>query len=47
MVFIVRALDRSKVKFRGIFRDKFVEKSADFAGISQEFWGQTSPKSNR
>ena len=26
-----------KVKFRGIFRDKFAEKTADFAGISREF----------
>jgi len=26
-----------KVKFRGIFRDKFTEKTADFAGVSQEF----------
>ena len=24
---------RKKVKFRGIFRDKFPEKSADFAGM--------------
>ena len=28
-----------KVKFRGIFRDKIVEKSAIFAGISREFLG--------
>ena len=28
-------------------RDKFAEKSADFAVISREFSGQTSPKSNR
>ena len=35
-----------KVKFRGIFRDKIVEKSADFAGISREYSGQTWPKSN-
>ena len=33
-----------KVEFRGIFGDKFVEKTADFAGISREFSGQTSPK---
>ena len=26
-----------KVKFSGIFRDKFAEKTADFAGISREF----------
>ena len=37
---------RKKVKFRGIFRDKIVEKSADFVGISWEFWGQTWPESN-
>ena len=35
-----------KVKFHRIFRDKFKEKSADFAGISWEFSGQTWPKSN-
>ena len=32
---LVRASDRSerkKVKFRGIFRDKFAEQSADFVG---------------
>ena len=28
-----------KVKFQGIFRDKFAEKLADFVGISREFWG--------
>ena len=28
-----------KVKFCGIFRDKIVEKSAVFAGISREFLG--------
>ena len=33
-----------KVKFRGIFRDKITEKSANFAGISQEFSGQTIGK---
>ena len=44
-----RASDRSrkKVKFRGIFGDKFAEKSADFAGISRKFSGQTSPKSSQ
>jgi len=26
-----------KVKFRGIFRDKFAEETADFTRISQEF----------
>ena len=26
-----------KVKFRRIFRDKFAEKTTDFAGISREF----------
>ena len=26
-----------KVKFRGIFRDKFAEETADFTGISWEF----------
>ena len=36
-----------KVKFRGILRDKFVEKLADFMGILREFSGQTLPKSNR
>ena len=30
-----------KVKFRRIFRDKIVEKSADFAGIPWEYSGQT------
>ena len=35
-----------KVKFYGIFRDKFAEKLANFAVISLEFSGQTSPKSN-
>ena len=38
---------RKKVKFRGIFSDKIAEKSADVEGISQEFWGQTWPESNR
>ena len=28
-----------KVKFCGIFRDKFEEKTADFTGISREFRG--------
>ena len=44
--YLVRASDRSwkKVKFRGIFRDKITEKSANFAGISQEFSGQTIGK---
>ena len=36
-----------KVKFRGIFSDKFAEKSADFAGIWPEFSSRTSLKSNR
>ena len=36
-----------KVKFRGIFRDKLEEKSADFVVILEEFLGQTSPKSSR
>ena len=36
-----------KVKFRGIFRDKLEEKSADFMVILEEFLGQTSPKSSR
>ena len=47
---INRASDRSrkkKVKFGGIFRDKFAEKSADFVVISREFMEQTSSKSNR
>ena len=35
-----------KVKFYGIFRDKFAEKLANFVVISLEFSGQTSPKSN-
>ena len=35
-----------KVKFYGIFRDKFAEKLANFAVILLEFLGQTSPKSN-
>ena len=36
-----RASDRSrkKVKFHGIFGDKFMETSTDFTGISQEFHG--------
>ena len=29
------------------FMDKFAEKLADFTGISREFSGQTSPKSNQ
>ena len=29
-----------KVKFRGIFRVKFAEKTADFAGNSRDFRGQ-------
>ena len=36
-----------KVKFCRIFRGKFVEKSADFAGILWEISGQTLPKSNQ
>ena len=41
-------IDRGKkVKFHGICRDKIAEKSADFAGVWREFWGQTWPKSNR
>ena len=35
-----------KVKFRGIFRGKFVEKTADFAGISREFSRPVSPKND-
>ena len=31
-----------KVKFRGIIRDKFVEKSGDFVGVLGQFSGQTS-----
>ena len=42
-----RKVGEEKVKFRGIFGDKFAEKSADLAGISREFLGQTSTKSNR
>ena len=44
---ISRASDNSrekKNKFRGIFGDKFAEKTADFAGISREFSGQISRK---
>ena len=33
-----------KVKFRGIFKDRFTEKLANFAGISWKFLGLTSPK---
>ena len=29
-----------KVKFCGIFRDKIAEKSADFAGFRENFWGK-------
>ena len=36
-----------KVKFHGIFRDKFAEKTADFAGISRKNSGQISPKNDR
>ena len=36
-----------KVKFRGIFRDKFAGKMSDFAGISQEFSRPVSLKSDR
>ena len=45
----IRASARSQKKsqIRGVFRDKFVEKSANFAVISREFSGQTSPKSNQ
>ena len=35
-----------KVKFRGIFRGKFVEKTADFVGISREFSGPVSLKND-
>ena len=35
-----------KVKFRGIFRDKFAEKMADFAGISREFSRPVSLKND-
>ena len=35
-----------KVKFRGIFRDKFAEKTADFAGISREFSRPVSLKND-
>ena len=45
----IRVSDRSrkKDKFCGIFRDKFAEKSVDFAGISRGYSGQTLPKNNR
>ena len=45
----IRASDRSQKKsqIRGVFWDKFTEKSADFAVISREFSRETSPKSNR
>ena len=33
-----------KSQISGDFRDKLAEKSANFAVISQEFSGQTSPK---
>ena len=36
-----------KSQFCGIFKDKFAEKSADFAVIPHEFSRQTTPKSNR
>ena len=44
-----RVSDRSrkKDKFCGIFRDKFAEKSVDFAGISPGYSGKTLPKNNR
>ena len=44
----VRASGRSrkKVKFRGIFRDKFAEKTVDFAGISREFSRPVSLKND-
>ena len=35
-----------KVKFRGIFRGKFAEKTADFAGISREFLRPVSLKND-
>ena len=38
---------RKKVKFRGIFRDKIAEKSANFTGILREFSGQTWLESNQ
>ena len=37
---------RKKVKFRGIFRDKFAEKT-DLAGILQKISGEISPKNDR
>ena len=35
-----------KVKFCGIFRDKFAEKMADFTGISREFSRPVSLKND-
>ena len=35
-----------KVKFRGIFRGKFAEKTADFAGILREFLRPVSLKND-
>ena len=35
-----------KVKFRQIFRDKFVKTPPDFRGILREFMRQTSLKNN-
>ena len=37
---------RKKVKFRGILRDKFAEKTADFVGISREFLRPVSLKND-
>ena len=37
---------RIKVKFRRIFRDKFAEKTADFAGISRDFSRPVSLKND-
>ena len=47
MPLLNRASDRSrakKVKFCGIFRDKFAEKSADFVGTCGSFRGKRHPK---
>ena len=44
----VRASDRSqkKVKFCGIFTDRFAEKLADFAKVSRKFSGLASLKNS-
>jgi len=43
---IFRYVVEKKVTFCGIFRDKFVEKMADFASDSRKFSGEISLKND-